>query len=298
MIDPEHALARPYVRNSEIGSETPWPEGMHRVALAVEYLGSHYHGFQTQPSGVATVQQHLERALTAIANEPVTLVCAGRTDAGVHATGQIIHFDTLADRPEKAWVKGTRAHLPADIGIRWARTVTPEFHARFSAHSRTYRYLISDRASYSALTHQHITWSRKPLDVEAMHEAGQSLVGEHDFTSYRASQCQARSPVRTIEYLHLARRGELIVLEVKANAFLHHMVRNIVGVLMAIGAGEMPVGGAAEILAAKNRSVGGVTARPFGLYLVNVEYPSRFGLPACEPGPLMIPEPLGGLRRS
>lgn len=284
-----------YRRNAEIFADTPWPPEMHRVALAVEYQGSHYHGFQTQPTGVATVQQHLERALSAVANEPVTLVCAGRTDAGVHATGQIVHFDTLAIRPEKAWVLGTRSHLPFDIAVRWARPVEPAFHARFSAHSRTYRYLISDRKTYSALTHRHITWSRKRLDEQAMWEAGQLLVGEHDFTSFRASQCQAKSPVRRIEYLHIARRGDLIVLEVKANAFLHHMVRNIVGVLMAIGAGEAPVSWVAEILEARDRSAGGVTARPFGLYLVNVGYPETFGLPEILPGPLFVPEPLGAL---
>lgn len=288
---------RSYSRNAEIRGGTPWPEGMNRVALAVEYLGGHYHGFQTQPSGVATVQQHLEKALSAVANESVTLVCAGRTDAGVHATGQVVHFDTLADRPEKAWVLGTRANLPFDIAVRWARAVEPRFHARFSAVSRTYRYLISDRKTYSALTHQQITWSRKRLDENAMWDAGQALVGEHDFTSYRASQCQARSPVRRIEYLHIARQGDLIVLEVKANAFLHHMVRNIVGVLMAIGAGEAPVGWAREILQARDRRAGGVTARPFGLYLVNVEYPDDFGLPSMAPGPLFVPEPLGGLEQ-
>lgn len=289
------APAKPYSRNTEIHADTPWPDGMTRVALAVEYQGSDYHGFQTQSSGVRTVQQTLESALSAIANEPITVVCAGRTDAGVHATAQIVHFDTLAQRPEKAWVKGTRAHLPFDISVRWAKPVEPSFHARFSAHSRTYRYLISDRGSYSGLTHRHITWSRKKLDEAAMRRAAACLVGEHDFTSFRASQCQARSPVRQLEYLHVARRGELIVIEVKANAFLHHMVRNIVGVLIAIGAGEAPVQWMAEVLAARNRSAGGVTARPNGLYLVNVGYPDRFQLPETAPGPLFVPEGLGEL---
>lgn len=286
---------KPYVRNKEVLPETPWPEGMHRVALAVEYLGSDYHGFQSQTSGVKTVQQTLEAALSAVANEPIGLVCAGRTDAGVHATEQVVHFDTLADRPEKAWVLGTRAKLPFDISVRWARPVVPQFHSRFSAVSRTYRYLISDRATYSALTHRHITWSRKTLDVDWMRDAGQALVGEHDFTSFRASQCQARSPVRRIEYLHVARRGELIVVEVKANAFLHHMVRNIIGVLMAIGAGEAPVSWMSDVLGARNRSEGGITARPNGLYLVNVGYPEHFALPVPTPGPLFVSERLGEL---
>ncbi|ROQ20370.1 tRNA pseudouridine(38-40) synthase TruA [Marinimicrobium koreense] len=295
MTETSQAQPRAYKRNAEIFPDTEWPEGMHRVALAVEYQGTHYHGFQTQPSGVPTVQGHLERALSAVANEPISLICAGRTDAGVHATGQIVHFDTMAERPEKAWVLGTRAQLPFDIAVRWARPVEPGFHARFSARSRTYRYLISDRDTYSALTHQHITWSRKRLNVGAMREAAQALVGEHDFTSFRASQCQARSPVRRIDYLHLVRRGDLIVLEVRANAFLHHMVRNIVGVLLAIGAGEADIGWAADILVARDRSAGGVTARPFGLYLVHVDYPAAFGLPSGQPGPIFVPEPLGGL---
>lgn len=286
---------REYKRNAEIFPDTPWPDAMTRVALAVEYQGSGYHGFQSQATGVKTVQQTLELALSAVADEPVTLVCAGRTDAGVHATGQVVHFDTLAKRPEKAWVKGTRAHLPSDISVRWAKPVLPEFHARFSAESRSYRYLISDRASYSALTHSQITWSRKKLDLAAMRQAALCLEGEHDFSSFRASQCQARSPVRRVDYVHLARRGDLIVMEIKANAFLHHMVRNIVGVLLAIGAGERPAAWMAEVLSARDRRQGGVTARPYGLYLVDVGYPSRFGLPRLSPGPLFVPEPLGEL---
>lgn len=287
---------RPYRRNAEIRPDTEWPEGMQRVALAVEYLGSHYHGFQTQSSGVSTVQQALEKALSVVADEPITLVCAGRTDAGVHATAQIVHFDTLAQRPEKAWVKGTRAHLPLDISVRWARPVDPAFHARFSAHARSYRYLISDRATYSGLLYQQLTWSRKRLDEEAMAQAAACLVGEHDFTSFRASQCQAKSPVRCIEHVHIIRRGEMIVIEVKANAFLHHMVRNIVGVLMAVGAGEASPEWMAQILAARDRSAGGVTARPFGLYLVQVDYPDVFELPNIPPGPLFVPERVGELK--
>jgi tRNA pseudouridine38-40 synthase len=286
---------KPYRRNAEVFPDTQWPHGMHRIALAVEYLGTHYHGFQTQRSGVSTVQQAIETALSAVAAEPITLVCAGRTDAGVHATTQVVHFDTLAERPEKAWVRGTRAHLPLDISVRWARPVVPQFHARFSATARTYRYLISDRATYSGLVHQQVTWSRKRLDEQLMRTAAAYLVGEHDFTSFRASQCQARSPVRRIEHLHIVRRGDLLVIEVKANAFLHHMVRNIVGVLMAIGGGEAQPEWMAEILMARDRSAGGVTARPFGLYLVAVDYPEVFALPESPPGPLFVPEPVGGL---
>ncbi len=283
-----------YTRNGEVVADTIWPEGMQRVAMAVEYNGAEFHGFQSQPSGVTTVQTALEAALSTIAAEPVTLVCAGRTDAGVHATTQIVHFDTMAQRPERAWALGTRAHLPASIGVRWAKNVIPQFHARFSALSRTYRYLISDQASYSSLTHDRVTWSNRRLDVNLMREGAACLVGEHDFTSFRASQCQARSPVRKVHHLHIVRRGDLIVLEVQANAFLHHMVRNIVGVLMAVGAGDVAPSWVAEVLAARDRSAGGVTARPFGLYLVSVDYPDHFNLPGALPGPLFLPEPVGG----
>ena len=285
--------SKPYVRNGEVVSDTIWPEGMQRVALAVEYKGTEFHGFQTQPSGVKTVQQALEKALSKVADEAITLVCAGRTDAGVHGTNQIVHFDTLAKRPLKAWVMGTKPHLSSTVGIKWAHHVDPEFHARFSASNRTYRYLLSDAPTSPSLLHDQVTWSSRPLNIELMREAAAHLIGQHDFTSFRATQCQAKSPIRCIHYLHLIRRGDLIVLEVQANAFLHHMVRNIVGVLLAVGAGDKPVSWVADVLAAKDRSAGGVTAKPFGLYLVQVDYPSKFKLPACYPGPLFFQEPVG-----
>jgi len=286
--------SKAYARNGEIVADTIWPEGMRRVALAIEYCGSDYHGFQTQPNGVKTVQQSLEKALSVVADEAITLVCAGRTDAGVHATNQVIHFDTLANRPAKAWVRGTRPHLPDTVSVKWAQEVSPHFHARFSALNRTYRYLISDAKTSSALLHDQITWSSRPLDIDKMRAGAAFLVGKHDFTSFRATQCQAKSPVRQIYYLHLVRRGDLIILEVQANAFLHHMVRNIVGVLMAVGVGDKPVSWVGEVLAAKDRSAGGVTAKPHGLYLVNVDFPSAFSLPSTIPGPLFLPEPVGG----
>lgn len=286
--------SKPYTRSGEVVADTLWPEGMHRIALGIEYKGTDYHGFQVQPNGVKTVQQALEKALSRIADEPISLVCAGRTDAGVHATNQVIHFDTLAVRPEKAWLRGTRPHLPDSVSVRWAKEVVPQFHARFSAHNRTYRYLLTDARTPSGLLHDQVTWSSRPLSVELMRAAAAYLVGQHDFTSFRATQCQAKSPVRRIEYLHIVRRGDLIVLEVQANAFLHHMVRNIVGVLMAVGAGDKPPEWVANVLAARDRSAGGVTAKPFGLYLVGVEYPATFGLPKASPGPLYFPEPLGG----
>ena len=283
-----------YARNGEVLGDTRWPEGMQRVALAVEYKGTDFHGFQTQPNGVKTVQQALEKALSKVADEPITLVCAGRTDAGVHATNQIVHFDTLAKRPLKAWVMGTRPHLPDAVGVKWAANVEPQFHARFSALNRTYRYLMSDAKTSPALLHDQITWSSRPLDINRMREAASYLVGRHDFTSFRATQCQAKSPVREISYLHLVRRGDLIVLEVQANAFLHHMVRNIVGVLLAVGSGDKSASWVGEILAARDRSAGGVTAKPYGLYLVSVDFPAQFNLPSGLPGPLFLSEAVGG----
>lgn len=291
-------ISKPYVRSGEIVADTPWPQGMHRIALGVEYKGTDFHGFQVQLNGVKTVQQALEAALSKVADEPISLVCAGRTDAGVHATNQVIHFDTLAQRPEKAWLRGTRPFLPDSVSIRWAREVVPQFHARFSAQNRTYRYLLTDAKVPSGLLHDQVTWSSRPLSVELMRVGASHLVGRHDFTSFRATQCQAKSPIRTIEYIHIVRRGDLILLEVQANAFLHHMVRNIVGVLMVVGAGDKPADWVGQVLAARDRSAGGVTAKPFGLYLVGVDYPASFGLPALPPGPLYFPEAIGGFAAS
>lgn len=286
--------SKPYERNGEVLDASLWPQGMQRVALGIEYKGSDYRGFQVQPGGVKTVQQALEKALSIVADEPISLVCAGRTDAGVHATNQVVHFDTLAQRPLKAWLRGLPAHLPNTIGIRWAQPVSHQFHARFSAQSRTYRYLLADGASAPALLHDQITWSAQPLNVALMQAGASFLVGEHDFTSFRATQCQAKSPVRTLEYVHIARRGELIIVEVRANAFLHHMVRNIVGVLLQVGAGTKAPEWVAEVLAARDRKAAATTAKPNGLYLVGVDYPAVFALPERLPGPLFFSEPLGG----
>lgn len=284
-----------YKPNGEVPAGEQLPEGLHRIALGVEYCGARLHGFQKQKSAAETVQAHLEKALSAIAAEPVTLVCAGRTDAGVHATGQVIHFDTRAQRPERAWVQGVNTKLPDAVRVRWAKEVPAQFHARFSARARSYRYLIHSAPTRSAQAASEVTWTQHPLEIDAMREASQHLIGTHDFTSYRATQCQAKSPVREIARLDIARVGQLIVLEISANAFLHHMVRNITGVLMAIGRGEREPEWAGEVLEARDRSAGGVTAPPFGLYLVDVQYPPEFNLPAFEPGPLLVPLPLGGL---
>lgn len=284
-----------YKPNGEVPPGEQLPEGLRRIALGVEYCGARLHGFQKQKSAADTVQAHLERALSGIAAEPVTLVCAGRTDAGVHATSQVIHFDTSAQRPERAWVQGVNTKLPDSVRVRWAREMPAQFHARFSARARSYRYLIHSAPTRSAQAASEVTWTQHPLDIDAMRKGAQHLIGKHDFTSYRATQCQAKSPVREITRLDIARVGRLIVLEISANAFLHHMVRNITGVLMAVGRGERPPTWVGEVLEARDRTAGGVTAPPFGLYLVDVQYPPEFNLPAPEPGPLLVPLPLGSL---
>jgi tRNA pseudouridine38-40 synthase len=251
-----------------------------RVAVGVQYDGSGFRGWQAQRPGVRTVQSCLEQALARVADHPVNLVCAGRTDAGVHAAGQVAHFDTGAVRPARAWVLGGNAHLPPDLSLSWACEVPADFHARFSALARRYRYLILNQPHRSALWRGRATWCYRPLDAARMAEAGQALVGEHDFSSFRAAECQARHPIREIRELTVRRRGDGIVLDVEANAFLHHMVRNIAGVLMVIGTGDRSVAWAREVLERRDRTQAGVTAPADGLYLRAVYYPERFGLPA------------------
>lgn len=260
-----------------------------RFALVVEYVGSRYHGWQRQDeTDVPTVQRELERALARIADHPVTVMCAGRTDAGVNGTWQVVHFETTAKRVERAWVLGTNSHLPDDIAVKHAIKVDDRFHARFSATARRYRYLIYSAPVKPALLSKGVTWTHKQLDTDSMHLAAQSLVGEHDFTSLRAAGCQAKSPIRTIHDISVYRSGELIVIDVAANAFLHHMVRNIAGMLMAIGAGDAPIEWVDEVLVAKDRRKAGITAPPYGLYLVDVCYPDEFGLPVSDVGPYFL----------
>ncbi|GGK82714.1 tRNA pseudouridine(38-40) synthase TruA [Amphritea balenae] len=262
---------------------------LRRYALCVEYAGGNYRGWQTQKEkDVPTVQETVEQALSKIANHPVSVVCAGRTDACVSGTYQIIHFDTHAERSERGWVMGTNTKLPDEIAIRWAKPVDDSFHARFSALERRYRYLIYSSPVKPALLAKGVTWTHKRLNLEAMQEASGYLVGEHDFSSYRAIACQANSPIREVRAMDIYRSGELIIIDVRANAFLHHMIRNFAGVLMTIGAGEASPVWAKEVLDAKDRAKGGVTAPPYGLYFVDVKYPSEYELPKSSLGPYFL----------
>jgi len=254
-----------------------------RIAAGIEYDGSKFCGWQLQKDAVRTVQGEVEAALGKVANHEVRVICAGRTDTGVHATGQVIHFETDAVRDERAWVFGANANLPKDIVLLWAKPVSDEFHARFSARRRSYRYVIFTREVRPTFLAGRVTWHYHELDTERMQQAGNLLLGEHDFSSYRAVACQAKSPVRTLHRLEVSRQGPFIFIDVEANGFLHHMVRNIAGVLMAIGESERPVVWSREVLEARDRSLGGVTAHPCGLYLTAVGYPEQFGIPQLSP---------------
>lgn len=249
-----------------------------RIALGIEYDGTDYFGWQRQSDG-RTVQGCVEQALSRVANHPVGVVCAGRTDTGVHATGQVVHFDTHATRETQNWVRGCNANLPADIRVQWATQVPVSFHARFAAVQRHYRYIILNRAATSALLHDRVCREYRHLDTASMVTAGRQLIGEHDFSSFRAAACQAKSPVRTIHELEIRRSGDFIYLDVRANAFLHHMVRCIAGVLIAVGRGEQSPAWVREVLTATDRTVSGFNATPAGLYLVAVSYPPEYPLP-------------------
>lgn len=255
-----------------------------RIALGIEYDGSRYCGWQLQKDA-PTVQACVEQALAKVADQPVRMICAGRTDTGVHAAGQVVHFDTTAQRTARSWVFGANSNLPKDIAVLWAQPVPDDFHARFSARRRGYRYVIFNRAVRPTFLQHRVSWEHRPLDVGRMAEAATHLLGTHDFSSYRALACQAKSPVRTVYRLEVSRRGELVFVDLEANGFLHHMVRNIAGVLMSIGAGEQSPAWAGEILAHRDRTLGGVTAPPFGLYLMQVKYPSHYALPQLSPAP-------------
>jgi tRNA pseudouridine38-40 synthase len=264
-------------------------EFLTRVALGIAYDGSVFSGWQSQLNPhLRTVQESLETALSRVADHAVTVHCAGRTDAGVHASGQVVHFDTTADRPLKAWVLGSNTLLPPQVAVQWARTVPADFHARFSAFSRRYRYLICNSTVRPALYHQFLTHHRYALDAEAMHAAGQHLLGERDFTSFRAVACQSRTPMRNVTELSVRRQGQYVVVEIEANAFLLHMVRNIVGSLLEIGEGRKPVSWTAELLTLRDRTRAAPTAPPNGLSLIQVRYPPALAFPQSDAG-IMLP---------
>ncbi len=277
-----------YTPNCELKPGMELPPGVERRAAIVEYHGGRFQGFQKQASTANTIQTCLEAALSKVANTEVTLVCAGRTDAGVHAGHQVIHFDTAAVRPDKAWVQGVNLYLPRSIRILWSQSVSGDFHARFCAVNRSYRYVTLTSKVPSALLDGLVTWRRDDLDVEQMSVAAASLLGEHDFSAFRASQCQAKNPVRRLEQLRIERRGGFLVTEVRANAFLHHMVRNIMGVLFEVGRGARPAQWAAEVLAGRDRTQAAATAPAAGLYLAGVGYPPEFELPGVAACPAFL----------
>jgi tRNA pseudouridine38-40 synthase len=249
-----------------------------RLAAIVEYDGSRFCGWQRQ-AHARSVQGVVEDALSKVADEPVQVTVAGRTDAGVHALAQVIHFDTSAVRSEYSWVRGTNTHLPPDVALLWAAPVDDDFHARYSASGRHYHYVILNRPVRPTYLAHRVTHEFRLLDVRAMQEAARYLLGEHDFTSFRAAECQAKNPVRELRVLEVVRHGEFVHIRASANAFLQHMVRNLAGVLMTIGAGERPPLWAREVLDARDRAAGGVTAAPDGLYLREIEYPDVFKIP-------------------
>lgn len=249
-----------------------------KIAIGIEYCGAAYSGWQRQKH-THSVQEHIESALSNVADHEVHVHCAGRTDAGVHALQQVAHFETGASRDMRSWVLGGNVHLPPDISILWAQTVDEDFHARFSATSRIYCYLILNRTARPGYLQRRVTWEYRQLDANLMRQASTCLLGEHDFTSYRSVECQAGTPIRTVKRLVIHRMVDVIVMEIEANAFLHHMVRNIAGVLMAIGMGKAPPEWSRLVLDARDRTQGGVTAPADGLYLLRAVYPQKYGIP-------------------
>ncbi|MGR9106963.1 MAG: tRNA pseudouridine(38-40) synthase TruA [Gammaproteobacteria bacterium] len=249
-----------------------------KIALGLEYDGRDFSGWQWQPHR-RSVQETLEKAVSFVAGERISVVCAGRTDAGVHALEQIVHFECRAERASRSWVMGCNSRLPPSIRILWATPVEADFHARSSAIARHYRYVILNRLVHSAHYHGLVTWCYRPLDIEAMVRGSRALIGEHDFTSFRAQSCQSRSPCRRLYHIGITRAGDRIVIDVVGNAFLHHMVRNIAGLLMEIGSGMRPPESSETVLQARDRKLAGVTALPDGLYLAGIYYPEEFQLP-------------------
>ena len=264
----------------------PWAAGQ-RVALRVEYDGAAFHGWQSQPHlDCHTVQETLESALAGIAGgEPIRVHCAGRTDTGVHGYGQIVHFDDPVGRAAKAWIMGTNSALPDTVRVHWAHPVPATFHARHSAYARRYRYIIANTPVRPVHLVNRVSWYRRPLNADTMNGAAQVLVGEHDFSAFRAAQCQSSSPWRALTEIAVWRWGDFVMIDIEANAFLHHMVRNIAGSLLMVGAGLRPGHWIAELLAGRDRTVAADTASGSGLYLVAVRYPADFDLPPTPDGP-------------
>lgn len=255
---------------------------MPRIALGVQYDGRAYQGWQSQTHG-QTVQDTLQTALAKFANQIVPVQCAGRTDTGVHALDQVVHFDVPFERDTHAWVRGVNAFLPDTVAVRWARVVAPEFHARFDAYQRTYHYVIYNHAVRSPIWTGRAGWYHHRLNANAMDEAAQVLVGEHDFSAFRASECQAKSPIKTLNQISVTRHGDAVLVRVTANAFLHHMVRNLVGSLIYVGAGKQPTDWLEFLLQQKNRALSAPTFSPAGLYLSAIHYPEHYSLPApCD----------------
>ena len=249
-----------------------------RIALGIEYDGTDFLGWQRLSHG-PTVQGAVEYALSRVAAEPIEVTCAGRTDAGVHGRCQVVHFDTTVQRELRGWVLGACSNLPPSVAVLWAQPVAADFHARFAARSRRYRYAILNRPVRAALDARQVTWERRPLDASRMHAAAQVLLGEHDFSAFRAISCQARHARRCVLAVSVRREGEQVIVEIEANAFLHHMVRNIVGTLLPIGRGEQPPEWMAELLAGRNRELAGPTAPSTGLSFIGPRYDARWGLP-------------------
>lgn len=249
-----------------------------RLAIGIEYDGTAYNGWQRQQNGRG-VQERVEQALSIVADEAIVTTCAGRTDTGVHAAGQVAHFDTSCERSDRGWLLGANSDLPDDVNVNWVRRVDNKFHARFSATARSYRYLIFNWPVRSSLCHRRTWWVHKSLNERCMHDAAQLLVGNHDFSAFRAAGCQASTPMREIRLISVRRDDDRVVLDITANAFLQHMVRNIMGTLAAIGCGDQPAEWLAEVLESKDRKHGGTAAPPHGLTLVRVDYPDTYDLP-------------------
>lgn len=260
---------------------------MNNVALGIEYLGTHYCGWQRQ-SHAKSVQETLEKVLSTIADEPIQVNCAGRTDTGVHATGQVVNFQCSKSRPEKAWILGANTQLSDDIAVRWVQSVPEDFHARFSATARRYRYIIANTKAKPAILNSGLTWVRQSLDIDAMNQASKHFLGEQSFAAFQASSCQSPTAMRNIHHLKVYKVGSYLVIDIKANAFLHHMVRNIAGTLITIGRGIEKPEWTKFLLDSQDRTLAAATASPNGLYLVSVDYPSEYEIPELPVGPLFL----------